>query len=84
MIDALRMVRKLRKGSHGYLTFQIPQEIKEQLNLKSGDKVTVTLTENGVIMLEQKDKASKRVVGTSGENVQVTNLNTESDRLVTG
>ena len=83
MIDVLRMVRKLRKGSHGYLTFQIPQEITDQLKLKAGDKVIVELTENGGIMLEIKDNTkNKRVVGTDGRNVQVTNLS-RSDELVT-
>lgn len=84
MLDILRMVRKLRKGSHGYLTLQVPQEITEELKLKAGDKVIVVLKEDGVIMLERQGNRNKnRVDSTDGRNVLVTNSHTEGDELAT-
>jgi antitoxin component of MazEF toxin-antitoxin module len=48
-----RMVkRKLRKGTHGYLNIQIPNEMREELGLNAGERVNIEMI-NGKLVIEK-------------------------------
>jgi AbrB family looped-hinge helix DNA binding protein len=44
--------RKLRKGTHGYLNIQIPNEMREELGWNPGEKVSINM-DNGKLVIEK-------------------------------
>jgi bifunctional DNA-binding transcriptional regulator/antitoxin component of YhaV-PrlF toxin-antitoxin module len=49
----VKVKRKLRKGSHGYLTVQIPECIRTDLGLTEKDILNIDVDENKRIILEK-------------------------------
>jgi bifunctional DNA-binding transcriptional regulator/antitoxin component of YhaV-PrlF toxin-antitoxin module len=44
--------RKLRKGTHGYLNIQIPNEMREELGWNPGEKVSINM-DHGKLIIEK-------------------------------
>lgn len=44
--------RKLRKGTHGYLNIQIPNEMREELGWNPGEKVSINM-DRGKLIIEK-------------------------------